>query len=299
MSDAKEILKQLALKKVERDKIMIVKKEQLRKLREQNAKKTLEDKPEPKKRGRPRKDANIMKARTDIKDNVLTTEMNVKGGLSDKVKKALKESIMGAIESKITGRGGGTSNSYKKYDNGEYNDDEESMRPREGVETTLEERNVMRQQQIQLLRDIESYLPPMNVQFRKGRSILELANEFTNNDSFDISNRTEESKGHYENTERRRIVKINIVRELLNQYHYLSRQMSGGSITEKKRGRPRKIKGRGLEDEIQESKESKGIGSIELQRKNQQIGNVKSDTISGYYAKLMQNTSMSGLRDNM
>ena len=142
---------------------------------------------EPKKHGRPQKDANIMKARTDIKGNILSTEMNVKGGLSDKVKKALKESIMGAIESKI-----------------------------------------------------------------KGGSIT---------DTCDVE------------------------------------------IAKKKRGRPRKIKGRGLdddfEDEIEENAKTKGIGSIELQRKNQQIGNVKYDNIAGYYASLMKNTAMNGLRDNM
>ena len=184
---------------------------------------------EPKKRGRPQKDANIMKARTDIKNNILTTEMNVKGGLSDKVKKALKESIMGAIESKI--KGGSITDTY----------------------------------------DVDYYDPVHKQQYNK------MKNAYLNNKD---SKQKKAGKDFYDGIEKRDV-----------------------EIAKKKRGRPRKIKGRGLddefEDEIEENAKTGGIGSIELQRKNQQIGNVKYDNIAGYYASLMKNTAMNGLRDNM
>ena len=71
----------------------------------------------------------------------------------------------------------------------------------------------------------------------------------------------------------------------------------------KKRGRPRKIKGRGIEDESDSSKSegelekgSEGIGSIDLQMKNQQLGDMVNKSISDYYSNLMSNTAMSGIR---
>ena len=64
--------------------------------------------------------------------------------------------------------------------------------------------------------------------------------------------------------------------------------------TKKKRGRPRKIKGRGIEDESES--DSEGIGSIDLQQKNQQLGNTVNKSISDYYSSLMSNTAMSGIR---
>jgi len=75
--------------------------------------------------------------------------------------------------------------------------------------------------------------------------------------------------------------------------------------TKKKRGRPRKIKGRGVDDEIEDNDESnteteasdnEGIGSLELQQKNQQLGNTVNKSISDYYSSLMSNTAMNGIR---
>jgi len=109
MSDAKEILKHLALEKAEllKDKTERDKKRMERKKRMEALDKLpddiSEDKPTPKKRGRPKK-TNIMKARSDIDGKVLTTMMNVKAGLSHKEKKALKDSVMDMIREK-TGKG--------------------------------------------------------------------------------------------------------------------------------------------------------------------------------------------------
>jgi hypothetical protein len=62
----------------------------------------------PKKRGRPRKEQNILKARSDIKKSdssksgyVVDTQMNVIDNLTPKVKKALKLSLQQAIKQHI------------------------------------------------------------------------------------------------------------------------------------------------------------------------------------------------------
>ena len=61
-----------------------------------------------KKRGRPRKEQNILKARSDIKKSdssksgyVVDTQMNVINNLTPKVKKALKQSLQQAIKQHI------------------------------------------------------------------------------------------------------------------------------------------------------------------------------------------------------
>ena len=61
-----------------------------------------------KKRGRPRKEQNILKARSDIKKSdssksgyVVNTQMNVRDHLTPKVKKALKLSLQEAIKQHI------------------------------------------------------------------------------------------------------------------------------------------------------------------------------------------------------
>ena len=59
------------------------------------------------KKGRPKKDSNIMKGRADLKNNQSTIdcEFNVKKGLSPTVKKALKKAVNQELDKKLSGSG--------------------------------------------------------------------------------------------------------------------------------------------------------------------------------------------------
>ena len=66
------------------------------------AREQIEREPEPKKKGRPK---NIMKGRSDLDGNKITTELNIKKGLQPKVKRALKKSVIAELDNKMSGNG--------------------------------------------------------------------------------------------------------------------------------------------------------------------------------------------------
>jgi hypothetical protein len=64
-----------------------------------------EPKPKPKPKPKAEKPKNIMKGRTDMIGNKITTELNIKKGLQPKVKRALKKSVIAELDNKMCGKG--------------------------------------------------------------------------------------------------------------------------------------------------------------------------------------------------